>query len=312
MIAEQPMTLEQLRIFVAVAECQHMTQAAAALNLTQPAVSAAVNALETRYGVQLFDRIGRRIELTSAGRDFLTEARALLARAASAQRTLSDLAGVKRGAIVLFASQTIANYWLPKIMARFHTLYPDVALRLTVGNTEQVAAAAREGRADLGFVEGAVSDADLWTRKLPGDRLVIVAPRDHPLVARPNVRAADIASAKWVLREPGSGTRTEFERALKTWNLTLADLDVALELPSNEAVCTAVEAGAGVTAISQYVAASRLAAGSLAISKFEFPRRSFLVLRNRERHIAQAEAAFLKLIEEPAPDGHKARAARTT
>ena len=93
------MTLEQLRIFIAVAEKQHVTQAAGELNLTQSATSAAIAALEARYDIKLFDRIGRGIVLTQTGRDFLIEARAVLARARAAAQVLSDLAGLKRGSL---------------------------------------------------------------------------------------------------------------------------------------------------------------------------------------------------------------------
>src|ERR1700760_2819951 len=107
------MTLEQLRIFVAVADKQHVTQAAKELNLTQSATSAAIAALEKRYGITLFDRVGRGIVLTHTGRTFLSEARAVLARARSAEQALRDIAGLKSGKLVLAASQTVANYWLP-------------------------------------------------------------------------------------------------------------------------------------------------------------------------------------------------------
>src|SRR3569623_149713 len=120
------LTLEQLRIFVAVAEREHVTQAARALNLTQSAVSAAVSAIESRHGVKLFDRVGRRIELTEGGRTFLTEARAVLARAAAAETVRSDLAGLKRGAVTLAASQTVASYWLPPLMARYRAAFPGI------------------------------------------------------------------------------------------------------------------------------------------------------------------------------------------
>ena len=113
------MTLEQLRIFVAVAEREHVTQAARDLHLTQSATSAAVAALEARYATRLFDRIGRRIALTEAGRLFLEEAKAVLARASAAELVLTDLAGVVRGTLRVSASQTVANYWLPGVLNRF-------------------------------------------------------------------------------------------------------------------------------------------------------------------------------------------------
>src|ERR1700693_4894940 len=98
------MTLEQLRIFIAVAEKQHVTRAASELNLTQSATSFAIAALEARYGLKLFDRVGRGIVLTQTGRDFLGEARAVVARAKAAAQVLDDLAGLKRGSFGLAGS----------------------------------------------------------------------------------------------------------------------------------------------------------------------------------------------------------------
>lgn len=150
------MTLEQLRIFIEVAEREHLTRASEALNLTPSAVSSAIRTLEERYGAMLFNRIGRRIELTGDGRIFLDEARATLARAQSAERMLSELGGGKRGILTIHASQTIASYWLPPYLAQFHATHPMIDLRLTLGNTESVTQATQEGLADIGLVEGAV------------------------------------------------------------------------------------------------------------------------------------------------------------
>src|SRR5262249_10184228 len=113
------MTLEQLRIFEAVAQREHVTRAAEALNLTQSAVSAAIAALEDRHAVALFSRVGRRIELTDAGRLFLDEASAVLARARAAELALSEIAGLERGALTIYASQTIASYSLPFRLVSF-------------------------------------------------------------------------------------------------------------------------------------------------------------------------------------------------
>ena len=112
------MTLEQLRVFVAVAERQHVTRAARALNLVQSAVSAAVAGLEKRHGIKLFHRVGRGVELTEAGTCFLVEARAVLARAAAAETVLDEFGGLQRGSLFVQASQTIASYWLPRHSSR--------------------------------------------------------------------------------------------------------------------------------------------------------------------------------------------------
>jgi DNA-binding transcriptional LysR family regulator len=118
------MTLEQLRVFVAVAERQHVTRAAEALNLAQSAVSSAIAGLEARHEVKLFNRVGRGIELTQAGTLFLAEARAVLARAESAELVLSELGGLERGTLVVQASQTIASFWLPRHLVAFRRPIP--------------------------------------------------------------------------------------------------------------------------------------------------------------------------------------------
>ena len=288
------MTLEQLRIFVAVAEKQHVTRAAAELNLTQSATSAAIAALEARYGIKLFDRIGRGIALTQTGKDFLIEARAVLARAADATQVLNDLAGLKRGLLSIAASQTVGNYWLPRRVQTFHTAYPGIELRLAIANTEQVARMVIQGSADLGFVEGEVDESLLTARKIDGDCLILAVGARHPWVNRTKISAKDLPTTPWILRERGSGTRSMFEAVLRQNGLKLSDLQVALELPSNEAVRSAVEAGDGATAVSDLVAAPSIAAKTLHRVKFDLPRRSFYILRHKERHVSRAEDALLK------------------
>lgn len=246
---DRGMTLDQLRVFVAVAERQHMTQAARALNLAQSAASAAIAALEARHGAKLFHRVGRGIELTEAGRLFLAEAKAVLARAEAAELALAELGGLARGTLAVQASQTIAGYWLPRHLVAFRRAHPKIEVRLAVGNTAQVAAAVRDGAAELGFVEGAVDDPALAGAAVARDRLVLVVGPEHPWTGRDRVRPEELPASEWVLREPGSGTRSAFEAALEGFGLAPGALGVALELPSNEAVRAAVEAGLGATVI---------------------------------------------------------------
>ena len=287
------MTLEQLRIFVAVAEKQHVTRAASELNLTQSATSAAIAALEARYGVKLFDRIGRGVVLTQTGRDFLIEARAVLARARAAAQLLTDLAGLKRGSLTIAASQTVANYWLPGRLQAFHAAYPGIDLKITIANTEQVARAVHEGSVDLGFVEGEVDDPLLAISKTDGDSLVVVVGTKHPWVGRTRITPKDLSMTAWVLREQGSGTRSMFEAALRKSGIKFSDLRIALELPSNEAVRAAIESGDCATAISDLVVAQSLAAKTLHRVRIDLPRRSFYILRHKERYASQAERVLL-------------------
>jgi DNA-binding transcriptional LysR family regulator len=288
------MTLEQLRIFIAVAEKQHVTQAAAELNLTQSATSAAIAALEARYGIKLFDRIGRGIRLTQIGRDFLGEARGVVGRAKAAAQVLSDLAGLERGSLVIAASQTVANYWLPPRLHEFQAAYPGVDLHIGISNTEQVAQAVHDGRADVGLVEGEVDDPSLSVRKIEGDSLVVVVGNNHPWATQTRVTPDHFRTTGWVLREQGSGTRAIFEAALRKFGIKLSELHITLELPSNEAIRAAVETGRSATAISNLVVARSLAAKSLHHVRIDLPKRAFFALRHKERYASQAEKALLE------------------
>jgi DNA-binding transcriptional LysR family regulator len=292
------MTLEQLRIFAAVAKREHVTQAAHELNLTQSAVSAAVSALEARYATKLFNRVGRRIELTEAGRVFLVEAQAVLTRAAAAETVLADLAGLKRGSLVLAASQTVANYWLPALMHRYRKHYPGIAVRLIIGNTQKVAAMVQEGLADLGFVEGAVDDPALSVTPFAEDEIVLVAGACHQGKKKGVITVADLKAMRWVVRESGSGTRAIFESVMLGFDLNLTDLDIVLEMPSNEAVRAAVEDGAGAAILSKLVVGASLKSGTLIALKLALPKRRFTVLRHKERYLTQAERELYRIIEE--------------
>lgn len=294
------MTFDQLRIFVAVAERQHVTRAAEALHMAQSAVSAAVAALEARYGVRLFERVGRGIELTEAGQIFLEEARAVLVRAEAAELALTELGGLARGTLSIMASQTISSYWLPRRLVDFRRAHPGVALRLSIGNTAQVAAAVKDGSVELGFVEGAVEDPLLRSEDVASDQLVVVVAAEHPWAeAAPTTAAGLVAEGDWVLREPGSGTRSVFEEALRAAGADLARLRVALELPSNEAVRAAVEAGLGATATSASVAAPGIEAGLLHQVPFVLPQRAFSLLRHVERRGSRAALALREQLALP-------------
>ena len=290
------MTLEQLRIFVAVAERQHVTEAARALNLAQSAASHAIAALEARHDTKLFDRVGRRIELTEAGHIFLAEARAVLARTEAAELALSEFGGLKRGTLSIQASQTIAGYWLPRHLVAFRLAYPQIKIRLAIGNTAQVAAAVESGMAELGFVEGAVKNKHLASTPVARDQLVVVVGPGHPWIGRTRLTPSDLMEGEWVLRESGSGTRSVFEDALAHLGMKPDALRIQLELPSNEAVRAAVEAGLGATAISASVAAPSIEADLLYQAAFRLPEREFHVLRRQERYRSRVADALLALM----------------
>lgn len=288
------MTLEQLRIFIAVAEREHVTAAAEALHLTQSAVSSAVRALESLYGVALFDRIGRRVMLTPSGRQFLPEARRVLAAAADARATLDDMAGLKHGHLRIAASQTIANYWLPGRLAQFRTCYPGVLVSLEIGNSEFVRRRIQDGLADCGLVEDEVIDSAFDPKNVGEDELVVVC----SAAVKPAGRGlkGQLTSLPWVFREEGSGTRKIFVAALTALELSESQLHIVLELPSNEAVLSAVLVGGGAAALSRLVVAPAVVSGALRQIKVPGTKRHFWLVRNGARSISPAEGALRRML----------------
>lgn len=296
------MTLEQLRIFLAVATHQHVTRAAETLHLTQSAVSAALAALETRHDVRLFDRVGRRIELTETGRLLVPQAEAVLAAADTAALMLADVADTTTGRVRIHSSQTVASYWLPERLVRFHERYPGVAIELTVANTTQVALAVMEGKADLGVVESSVARPHLTTEVVATDQLVVVVAPGHPFATAGKAPIAKLKESDWILRERGSGTRAEFEDWLEDRGSALDELRVTLDLPSNEAVLAAIMAGRSATVLSERAAMAASAAGLVVMLPLEGAERQFFVIRHSDRHRTRATMELEKmLLQDAAP-----------
>lgn len=293
------MTLEQLRIFLEVAGRQHVTRAAEALNMTQSAVSAAIAALEDRYAVKLFDRIGRRIELTGSGRGFVAHAQAVIQQAKDAQDFLADEEGVVRGMLRIQASQTVASYYLPPRLMSFQARYPNVELGFAHGNTGHVAMSVQKGQADIGVVEGDVCSPDLTVTPLSGDALAVLVGRNHPWADGRAIGVSDLLAENWVLREKGSGTRSAFDAALES-RLDNQRLNILLELPSNEACVAAVEVGRGATAVSGLAAAAKITQGQVVAANFSFPWRDFSIISHRNRRLSLAARAFCTLLQETA------------
>lgn len=291
------MTLDQLRIFVAVAELQHVTRAAQRLNMTQSSVSNAISTLEARHKIALFDRVGRGIELTAEGKQFLGSARTVLAQAQSAETLLADLAGIKRGSLAIFASQTIANFWLPGYLSTYLERYPEIDLKIRIGNTAESVAAVSQGDAELGFIEGEVDLPTLTMSEIARDQLVLVVGHRHPWLVQAPQFPQDLPATKWALRESGSGTRSSFEQALRGYGLVPDELNVVLELPSNEALCTAVSASELATVMSQSAVASGIEAGRLFRLPLDFGHRAYRLVRHKERRLSRAALALVAMLQ---------------
>jgi len=298
------MTFMQLKIFVTIAELGNVTRAAELLCITQSAASAAMAALENSYEVKLFNRIGRAIELSEVGRRFLTEAQAALTSSQNAQRYLRELGGKTVGKLDIAASQTIANYWLPRRLALFHARYPDVSLNVTMSNTQQVESAVMKSSADIGFVEGPVSSQHLKLQKVDHDQPALIVSTRRWLSLGMTGNPIDLGKLPWITRESGSGTRRVLEDLAKKKGLKWGDLNIVLELPSNESVKEAVEAGVGVTLISRHVVASSLKSGTLRAVPLDIPPRSFHMVLYKDRDVSDAARALIDMIGVDVRDPH--------
>ena len=166
---------------------------------------------------------------------------------------------------------------------------------LRIGNTDAVAEMTRAGEVDLGFVEGEVDDPALEATPIDEDELLIVA-AGGARASLEHLDAEGLAAATWVAREKGSGTRAAFESALAAFGVDIARRHIAFELPSNEAICAAVAAGAGLAVMSRLVVDAAIKAGELAAAPLALPRRRFFVLRHRQRYESQAARAFSSML----------------
>lgn len=293
------MTLEQIRIFLAVAELSHVTRAAERLHLTQSAVSASVAALERQYDLKLFDRVGRGIVLTEAGQMMVEAGERVLREAEAAQALMTNLSREPRGRLRIWASQTVASYWLTPRMMRMHAAWPLVEMSLHAGNTAEVSRAVLDGAADLGFVEGAPPPGDLVKREVGYDELLLVLPRVHPMARKPRLTPQDYQQMQWLLREPGSGTRTVMETHLSAMGLAVPDLPVLLQLPTNEAILGGIRAGDCVSMLS-WRSVRQARNRDLALRRVTWapkPRRRFLALTHPRRVRTRAMTSFLALLD---------------
>lgn len=289
------MTLEQLRIFVCVATRLNMTRAAEELHITQSGVSASISALENTYGTALFDRVGRRIEVSAAGEAFLVEAEKVLRQVGSAQRALLDLSNLRRGSVSVCASQTVGNYYLPEIIAKFHVRWPSLNIALHISKRGRRRADAERGQGGDRPRRGRLRGAGAVQPTDQGRPDLRLRSPDHPW-ARRTPAPAELLAGGWVLREDASGTRAEFMAGLARLGLDLDRLSIQLELPTNEAVRSAVMAGAGPGALSELVVADALASGALVRVDVALPSRAFTILRHAERKLSRAGDVFIKTL----------------
>jgi len=239
-------TLRQLEVFLAAAHTENITRAAQQLSMSQSAASSALKDLEQQFSIQLFDRIGKRLQINELGRALRPQAEALLDQAQALEQ------GFRRhdqvGELKVGATLTIGNYIAVDIMAEFINRHPAAKVELNVANTAAISQQVLNFDLDVGLIEGELHHPDLEVTKWREDELQIFCSPNHPLANKKNLSNEDLLAAQWILREPGSGTRQAFDRALHD---LLPDLNIRLELQHTEAIKRAVETGLGIGCLSK-------------------------------------------------------------
>ncbi|ALR77405.1 DNA-binding transcriptional regulator YeiE [[Enterobacter] lignolyticus] len=281
-------TLRQLEVFAEVLKSGSTTQASQMLALSQSAVSAALTDLEAQLGVQLFDRVGKRLVVNEHGRLLYPRALAMLEQGNEIEQLFRE----DNGALRVYASSTIGNYILPEVIARYRRDFPALPLELSVGNSQDVINAVADFRVDIGLIEGPCHAAEIVTEPWLEDELVVFAAPGSPLLEG-EVTLARLAAAPWILRERGSGTREIVDYLLLSH---LPEFHLGMELGNSEAIKHAVRHGLGISCLSRRVIAEQLDSGALAEIQVPLPglKRMLWCIHHRQKHVSNAMQRFLR------------------
>jgi LysR family transcriptional regulator, low CO2-responsive transcriptional regulator len=287
-------TFRQLHVFAAVARRLNVTAAARELHLTQPAVTMQVKLLEAQCGAPLFERMGRRIRLTENGVELAHCATQVTELLRETEERLDALHGLRKGLLKIGAVST-AKYFAPSVLAAFTALHPGVTVRFSVGNREEMIARLAEDEADL-IIMGR-PPVEIETQAAPFARhpLVIIAPPAHALAKKRRIRFARLARERFLIREPGSGTRASMERVFKEHGLAV---EPGMEVASNETIKQAVMAGMGLGFLSAHTVGLELATKRLVtLDVVGMPvMREWYVMHRKAKRLSPVAAAFREFL----------------
>ena len=283
------LTLRQLKIFETLAGTQNHTQAAKALFMTQPAVSMQIKQMEETLGMPLFERIGKQVQLTEAGRELLHYSKSIHQQLSEAEEMLEELKGLQRGTLHLTMAST-ANYFAPQLIAAFTHKYPGIKISLDVTNRAGLLQALDENRTDMAIMGRPPAGHDLVGIPFMDNPLVIIAPPSHPLAGRKLIKLAELAQEPFIVREGESGTRIAAERFFAEHGIQLI---TGMEMNRSEAIKQAVMAELGLGIVSLHTIEMELALKRLSVLRVEdFPimRQWHIVHRKGKRFTAIPEA----------------------
>lgn len=292
-------TIRQLQIFSVAASQLSFARTAERLHLTHAAISLQIKQLEEVAGIDLFERIGKRVFLTEAGEVMLDHARQILQSLKEADESLSSLKGLKGGRIAVAVTST-AEYFAPGLLAEFRKVQPDVRIRLVIDNRDTVNSLLASNEVDVAIMGRPPADLDAEAVPFAPHPLVIIGAADHPLAERAHVNFTDLAGETLIVREAGSGTRTAMETFFTEHGLKPR---IGMEMGSNESIKQAVVAGLGISFISQHTLGLELKTGRIVVLKVEGTPviRRWHVVRHRNKRLTPALGAFWDFVLAVAP-----------
>ncbi|QSP93500.1 LysR family transcriptional regulator [Marinobacter salinisoli] len=282
-------SFRQLEVFLAAAHFQNITRAAESLAMSQSAASSALKELENQFDIQLFDRVGKRLQLNELGRLYRPKVEAVLAQATELEQAFSKHSEV--GALKVGATLTIGNYLAVGVMAQYMNTPTHPKVSLEVANTRTIAQRVSDFELDIGLIEGELHASELEVLPWRDDELVIFCSPAHPLASKGTLTDDDLRQATWIMREQGSGTRQSFERGMHG---LLSDLNILLELEHTEAIKRAVETNLGIGCLSRVVLEDAFKRGSLieltAPEHRHFDRQFYFILHKQKYRSAGIDA----------------------
>jgi DNA-binding transcriptional LysR family regulator len=295
----------RLKVFRAVAAHLSFRQASEQLNLSQPAVSQQIHALEEELAVTLFHRGNGRVRLTAEGVVLLKYAQRGARLAAEAVAALARVHGEPAGDLHIGASTTVAQYILPRILGAFQKQHPHIALSVTSGNTGNIVAGLLAGGAAIAIIEGPASSRDVHKERFLQDRMVLIVPRTHAWAALPDIPLHSLTTAPLLMREQGSGSRRVVELALKRQGLQLRQLNIVMNLDSTEAIVSGVEAGLGIGFVSRWAIGKELRLGTLKTVRVQGLDivRDLTLIRRSGAPLHRPAAAFERFALQEAANG---------
>ncbi len=276
-------TIHQLKIFRSVAEHKNFTKAAQTLHMSQPAVSMQVKQIESTVGLPLIEQTGKKLYLTEAGKAINQCAINIARLLETTEETIDQFKGMHKGKLRISVATT-AGYFVIKMLAKFSNLYPEISIKLDVTNRQSLLEQLDNNERDLVIMGEPPQNKGLESEAFMDNPLIIVAPKNHPLVNSKNLNIKDLAHEPFVTREKGSGTRAAIERFFEQTDI---DINYSMEMTSNEAIKQAVQAGMGLGIVSSHTVQLELATGyliNLKIKKFPIMRKWYLVQRVNKLH----------------------------